>query len=259
MKEITFYCNVEQEVAAIECEVRDAELAFIASEDEKLSVTFPKAKNVHAGFGGDGLIVKQGKRPLFSGRQKIKIRVPSHLVPSVKINADDSPVTFGDGIYGELSFHSRGGSLAVSGSAFSDLTVSGDGTEVSLQRCTVKENLMVNLTDGNILCEEVFATGIDCHTVGGNIGMAIVEGKESTLETQSGNISATLKGTAESYSTSILAMNGMSNRDGITVDGAERFLRAFTESGNIMLDFTDDGKEQPAEEEKELPAEEEKE
>lgn len=263
MKEITFYCNVEQEIAAIECEVCDAALIFTPSEDEKMSVTFPKAKNVHTGFGESGLIVKQGKRPLLCGRQKIAIRVPSHLVPSVKIGAVNSEITFEDGIYAELSIRTAKGSLTVSGSSFSDLTVAGDDMEVKLKGCTVKESLNVNISKGDILCEDVFATHLDCHTDCGNVGMANVGVKESALETQSGNITATLTGAAENYSTSILAKNGTSNRDSTTVDGAERNLRAFSDGGNITLEFTDgEADEKPEEsieeaiEEELLPAEE---
>lgn len=265
MKEITFYCNVEQEIAAIECEVCDAALIFTPSEDEKMSVTFPKAKNVHTGFGESGLIVKQSKRPLFCGRQHIAIRVPSHLVPSIKISSRNSEINFEDGIYAELYIQAGNGKLTVSGSAFSDLTVAGDDMQVKLHNCTVKESLNVNISKGDVLCEEVFATRIECHTDCGNVGMANVGVKESALETQSGNITATLTGAAEDYSTSILAKNGTSNRDSITVDGAERNLRAFSDGGNITLEFTNGEADEKPEEgleettEEELPAAEEKE
>lgn len=257
MKEITFYCNVEQEIAAIECEVCDAALMFTPSEDEKMSVTFPKAKNVLTGFGDGCLIVKQGKRRLFCGRQKIAIRVPSHLVPSVKICSRNSEITFGDGIYADLQIQAGDGSLTVAGSAFSDLTVAGDNMEIKLTSCTVKESLNVNISKGDVLCEDVFATRIECHTDCGNVGMAKVGVKESALETQSGNISATLTGAAENYSTSILAKNGTSNRDSITVDGAERNLRAYSDGGNITLEFTDGEADEKPEESIEKAAEEE--
>lgn len=240
MKEKFIKFTVEGDVAAIECDFTCAKVSFFEAEDGKFTVEFPNTKNIHAGSGDGTIVVSQGRRSVFKlKKQEFKIYVPAHTVPAVRINAKNFSAEFIGGIYDETNISAENGKLASSDSVFKNVEVIGGDIDARLSGVTVKENLILQIERGELLAENAFATHCECRFKRGNIGLANLSCKEGTFDTLKGNVTASLAGSAESFDTDLVTREGTVSGESHNA-AAENSFRAYTQKGNIVLDFLDE-------------------
>ena len=242
MKEKNICFNVESDVNRIECDFVNADVSIEVSQDNVLKIEYGGAKNVHIGNGESGLIISQKKR-LFCGRQRFKIFVPAYVIPSVAVNGKhvDFFVSGGvsDGIFGELSLNIDSGNIYLSSSVFESVAINGDEINASLDCATVKGDLYLRIVKGDVLAENTFATHCECRLDRGNIGLVNFDCKNSSFDTQEGNVTANLSGNAENFNCELIAREGTVNRESSLKSGAEGTFHAYAKKGNIVLDFTE--------------------
>lgn len=237
MKEKIIKFTVEGDVAAIECDFTCAKVSFLEAEDGKFTVEFPNTNNIHAGSGDGTIVVSQSRRSIFKPKkQEFKIYVPAHTVPAVKINAKNFSAEFIGGIYGELNISAENGSIALSDSVFKNVEVIGGDIDAHLSGVTVKENLSMQIERGELLAENAFATHCECRFKRGNIGLANLNCKDSAFDTLKGNVTASLAGSAESFNTDLVTREGTVIGESVNA-AAENSFHAYTQKGNIVLDF----------------------
>lgn len=244
MKEKIISFNVDTDVTAIECEFACADVSFEEAADGIFKIEYPCTKNVHIGSGESGLIISQKKR-LFGGKQRFKFFVPSHVIPSVKINGKTFDFTISGGIYGELNLNSDGGNVYLSDCVLESVDIGGGEINVSLDCATVKGGFHSQLAKGSILTENTFATRAECRIEHGNIGLVNFNCKDCSFETQKGNITASLAGCENGFNTSIITREGMSNRESSVKSGADGSFHAYAKRGNIVLDFIGEPQSEP--------------
>ncbi|MDE5789405.1 MAG: DUF4097 domain-containing protein, partial [Clostridia bacterium] len=149
MKEKILNFSVDTDVNSIECDLYCAHLILAAASDGKLIVEYPDCKNVNAGCGDGTLIVNQQKRRLFAHKkQTIKIYVPEHTVPALKISGRHLAVEITDGIYGELAITADDGDVSLSGGSFGEAEITGGDVSVYLSGVTVKGGLIIKIARG---------------------------------------------------------------------------------------------------------------
>ena len=239
--------SVDTDVNSIECDLYCARLVLAAADDGKLTVEYPDCKNVSAGCGDGTLIINQRKRAFFAHKkQLIKICVPEHTVPALQISGRHLAVEISDGIYGELAITADDGEISLSGGSFGEAEIAGGDLSVYLGDVTVKGNLVVQIDRGNVLAENTFATRCECRATRGNIGLVSLNCKDSSFDTQKGNITASLSGSADDFNTDLFTNEGTMNRENRKPDGAEGSFHAYTKKGNIVLDFEKDGQKENA-------------
>lgn len=247
MKEKTFNFSVETDVNSIECDVYCAQLIFAAADDGKFTVEYPRCKNVSAGSGDGTIIINQRRRAPFGHRkQKIKIFVPEHTVPALKIYGKHLALEMSGGIYGELNLIADDGYVTFSGCSVQSAEITGGDLTARLADVTVKGNLVIKCDHGEVVTENSFATRFECRTDKGNIGQVNLSCKDSAFDTLKGNITVTLDGCAEDFNTDILAGEGTVNRESEKHEGAEGSFHAYTKKGNIVLDFNEEKQKENA-------------
>lgn len=237
MKTKIFKLEATAEINEICCNIYDARLNVIASEDKELKVTLPDCKNVNVAVGEKSLIINQTKRLLTIGKQVITISVPTHVLTALSIISTRAEVCIDGGIYADLSLNGVGGELSVTNCAFASMQASCNQLNVNLSETTVKQNLLLQIVKGQLLAEKCFALIADCRLKMGNMGLINLSGNDLTFETESGNIALTLSGCEDEYNTLIRAKNGTTNKPSTQNDGAIKSVKAFTDSGNVIIDF----------------------
>ncbi len=242
MKENNFY-YIEDDINTIECTLTIADVVIEEAQDGKLTVTYPDAANIRVGNNKDELVLFQDKRTIFTrAPQKFKISVPTHTVPAIRINGKHVTLRVVNGIYGDLYFGAEDGAISLSDSVFGDVEISGGDVQSSIAGATVKGNLSVNIDRGNAAVESSFAKRAEFRIKRGNIGMFNVSCRDCAFDVRKGNITASLAGKEETFNTTLLAQDGIVNRESAKHDGASGNLSACAGRGNITLDFVE-GKE----------------
>lgn len=236
MKE-TIKFEVNGDISAVECDVYDAFLKITGAADEKCAAEFPRAKNVNAGATDGTLLISQRKRRLFSGRQKICLSVPAHIVPSLKLSAKYSDLGMSGGIYADFSLNAESGDIKISDCVFESLEIIGDDIDVRLINCTVKNGLYIKLDKGNLLTENSFATRCEYRIRTGNVGLFDMTCKECVAETEKGNVTAVIHGKEEDFNYTVLVKDGTANRSEKQEDGTKYTVDIFAGKGNVALDF----------------------
>ena len=240
MKEKNYIYTVENDVNSIELNLKNASVEICCAEDEKFYTEYPNAKNIYAANDENGIIIHQGKRGLFAkSMQNIKIFVPAHTVPSVKIFGKNVQLNVNKGIYGELTLTAEDANANLSDCVFESTEISGGDIDVHVAGATVKSGLIFQSDKGDLLAENTFFKRAEVRVKRGNIGIVNVSCKDCAFDTQKGNITVSLADSENSFNTSLISHEGTVNRESATNDGADGNLRAYTKKGNIVLDFID--------------------
>ena len=239
MKDKLFVYSVETDVNSIEINVTNATVEICEAGDEKFYLEYPNTKNIFAANNENGIIIHQGKCGiLIRPHQNFKIFVPAHTVPSLKVCGKDVDLIVKHGIYGEFNFSAENGNAELYGCVFESAEILGGAINVHVADATVKCGLVLQADKGDVLAENTFFKRAEVRVKRGNIGIVNVSCKDCAFDTQKGNITASLAENEDEFNTSVVAREGTSNRESTAKCGADGNFHAYTESGNIVLDFT---------------------
>ncbi len=237
MKTKIFKLEATAEINEVCCDLSDAGLNICASDDKQLKIIYPDCNNVSIAVGENRLIINQAKHTQLFGRQCITVYIPAHIVPDVKLLGKRALISFTGGIYGDLSVNGICGKLNAVNCVFASAELICGDLDLHLSDTTVKDNLFMQLEKGQLLAENSFMLRADCHLKNGNMGLVNLSGKDLTFETAKGNITLTLTGAEDEYNSTIRVRSGTSNKESAQNEGAQKSVKAITDSGNIMLDF----------------------
>ncbi|MGN0808031.1 MAG: DUF4097 family beta strand repeat-containing protein [Candidatus Coproplasma sp.] len=237
MKIKIFKLEASAEIDEICCNLYDATLNVTVCDDRHLQVTLPDSKNVNVAVGAKQLIINQSKRLIPIGRQVITIAIPTHVVPNLSVTGNRTAVSFDGGIFGDLSLNSVCGELKTANCSFASVQITSKELNVHFNETTVKQNLFMQIKKGQLIAENSFAQVADCHIKSGNMGLINLSGSDFTFETTKGNVSLTLADCEEDYNTLVRVKNGTSNKPSTQNEGAQKSVKTFTESGNVVIDF----------------------
>ncbi len=239
MKEKNYIYTVETDVNSIEINATNATVEIFEAADEKFYTEYPNTKNISAANDENGIFMHQGKCAFFiKPHQEIKIFVPAHTVPSIKISGGSINLNVKCGIYGELNFAAEDGSADLNGCVFESAEILGGNIDVHIADATVKSGLVIQADKGDVLAENTFFMRAEARVKRGNIGIVNVSCKDCAFDTQKGNITASLSGCENEFNTSLIAREGTVNRESAAISGADGSFHAYTKKGNIVLDFT---------------------
>lgn len=241
MKEKNFIYSVETDVNSIELDVANAGVEICVTSGKKCFIEYPNAKNIFAANDENGIIIHQSKSRFFTRPyQNIKITVPAHTVPSLKIHGKNVDLSVKNGIYGELNYFAEAGYIALYDCVFGSAEISGGNINVHVTGATVKDNFLSQTDKGDVLLENDFFTRAEVRVKRGNIGAVNVNCKDCAFDTQKGNITANLDGNENDFNTSLVTREGTANRESAAVSGADGNFHAYAKKGNIVLDFNEE-------------------
>lgn len=242
MKEKICIFKAEGDVSNISVDVCDALVMILRAEDGALSVTMPEAKNVHAACDGKTLYVSQTKCPFrpFAKRQQIVINVPGHIVPSVLFNGKRGDLKTDGGIYGDIAVTDESGTVAIYNTDAETLTVNGDRIKTDIADSTFRGRIYVNAGNVSFLTQHAYAGVVVVRSKKGNMGIVALNTRDCTLETEEGNITATLVGRKQDFDLNLVANGKPAEQSGDKEVRAKKRMCAFTKKGNITCDFVED-------------------
>jgi hypothetical protein len=243
-KKISIF-NVQSDVAKIFIDANDAQVTIVSIADNKTSLSFPRGAAIHAACSENELIIKQSKKLFarFFKKPQITLNVPEHLVPSVQFSGRSASLTLLGGIFGQLDAYLESGKVELSDAAFEGVEIKGNEVQFRAHALTVKGCLSCNIQSGEAIIENSFATHTECRNKGGNVGIINLNCKDSFLEAEHGNVTATILGDKKDFNVTLMAREGTCNSesdDGKDCTGA---VKAFTGDGNIVIDFVEVKKE----------------
>lgn len=237
MKTKIFKLEATAEINEICCNIHDATLNVCVYDGNELKVILPNCNNVNVAVGEKSLIINQAKRLFSIGKQTIDICIPTHVLADLSITGKHAVISIDGGIYADLSLNDVCGELNIANSAFASVRVTSSNLNVNLSESTVKQNLFMQITSGQLIAENCFTSIADCHLKTGNMGLINLSVTNCTFETENGNITLTLAGCEDEYNTLIRVKNGTSNRPSTQSEGAQNCVNAYSDNGNVLIDF----------------------
>ena len=237
MKNKIFKLEATAEINEICCNIYDATLIVNVYDGKELKVTLPDCKNVNVAVGEKSLIINQAKRFFNFKKQVINIEVPEHVVPNLSLTGNSVRLCVDEGIYGDLSLNGVQCELVLTSCAFASLQATVNKIDAIISEATIRQNLLFQVEKGQLIAENCFALIADCHFKSGNMGLVNLNGDNFTFDTVKGNITLTLAGCEEEYNTLIRVKSGTSNKPSMLNEGAQKSVKAFSENGNVLIDF----------------------
>lgn len=219
------------------CEINidtfNADIEIISTADPVLSIKFSGSLRPHF-TEKDGRISVSQKKTLLSRivRPCLKIFVPECTVPDVNVNMQTGNIAINGGIYNDTVI--RGGEIKaqLSGATFENLQVKADALDVSAENMTVKNIANTLAGDGRVEIDKTFCKKAECRVKKGNIGICNSSCDYAILNSEEGNIAASMLGCESDYT---VALNG--NICGKKGGNPAKCIKARAAKGSVVLDF----------------------
>jgi hypothetical protein len=237
--------NIENDITAININACCAQILIETASQKNMTVEYVENNRIHIASNDGVLIIKQDRRPfnLLKSKVIIKLSVPEYLVPTITFNGDRTNLEITNGIFKDMEYYADGGSLVLNTMSFDNIDIKGSGVNFKANNLMVKNNLLCSIRSGEAVIEHSFATHLECINKHGNLGVVELKCKDSLLSTQHGNVSATIVGDKSDYNITVSARKGTCNCESDEGNIRPCSIKAFAESGNILVEFIDDNKE----------------
>lgn len=212
-----------------------ADVTVVSSEGQRLYIEF--SKNLFPHFAeSDGIVtLRQLKGPLWRvKRTEIIVHVPECTVPDVRIDVLKGKVEFKDGIYNDADIYGRQVKAAIFNSTFENLTIKADELDVCAGGITVKNLANAFAADGRVEIDAAFCKKAECRVKKGNIGFCNSACDFALLNSEEGNIAASMVGKESDYTIS-LAGAAVSGNENLSSSG--KSIKARAARGSVVLDF----------------------
>jgi hypothetical protein len=233
--------KIEGDISGIVCRLNKCKVSFFVEEGKAITMDADKAFKFKVCQEGKKIIVRQGARKILDTfrrtKHTLKIGVPAHIVPSLSLTGTDIDLDIEHGIYRDFDIYSDKSTIQINDAAFEGIDVRSIHSTANICSATVKNSLYIGIGGGEILLEKCFALHTECRNKGGNVGAIDLNSRNNIFEAENGNITATIYGEPEQFNISIEAKEGTCNRQSSTIENCPRFIKAYTQNGNILLDF----------------------
>lgn len=245
--------SVKSDFKNIYCNVENCKLIIKPNRATSVHAIFsPDVKLDYASNNADFIISQKSKlkEKLLGKTPQVTVTVPEHLVLNIIISGKRAIVAVEGGIYGEIEFSSDCGSLSMNGIAAESVTVTGKSKDIVISDSTIKGSLLADIESGNFTSEHIFATHINCRIKSGNAGAVNLNCRDSIFEIAAGNVNATVLGDEATFDVIVNAKAGTCNKESKNIEGKLGVFKAYTDCGNIHVEFTKPEDYSPEEETK---------
>ena len=235
--------KLKNDISEIEISGDDCKVEIIHTDEKYAAVQYSRGVSAEVKKGSAKLVIKQQQglmSKLLGGSGEVKIAVPGHIVPSVTIAGKKVACAVDGGIYGEINFGAQGGKLNAEEAAVESLTVNSADCLVKLSDCTVKGCAAVNIEQGELVLERVFATHVAARAKQGNIGAVGLNCRDTIFEVGEGNVTASVLGDESTFDVIVNAKEGTCNKESVNIENNDSSFKSYVLKGNIYVDFIND-------------------
>ena len=228
--------RAKADVVKIDISAFCAEVAVVASEGDKLYIEHSKKFFPHFAENDGTVTMRQLKGPFWNQkRTTIIVHVPECAVPSMNVNILKGNIKIDGGIYGDVQLGGKQLKAEVYNSTFENLTIKADELDVCADGITVKNLANATAADGRVEFDKTFCKKAECRIKKGNIGLCNSACDFALLNSDEGNIAASMVGAESDYTISLkgAAVSGKNNHS-----SSGKSIKARAERGSVVLDFS---------------------
>lgn len=225
------------EVNAVHIDAYGAHINVKSTANAELCIQYTKSFRPAFAEKEGTLEIKQNK-VLFAGARhpEITVLVPESMVPDINISLTKGGIAIEGGFYGDATVAGKQLKVSAKHAAFENLSVKADELDVSAEGITVKNLANALAKGGRVAIDKTFCKKAECRIKKGNIGVCNSACDFAVLNSEDGNIAASLLGRESDY-TIELEGAAVSGNDNLSESG--KSIKARAARGSVVLDFTD--------------------
>ncbi|MGN0814565.1 MAG: hypothetical protein ACI4MH_04965 [Candidatus Coproplasma sp.] len=232
--------SVKSDFKSVYCNVENCKVVIRPNRATSVHAIFAYGVKLDYAYNSEDFVISQKSRlreKLFGKTPQITVTVPEHLVLNIHISGKRAEVLIDGGIYSEVDFSFDCGSVKLAGIAAERITSRGNAIAFNACDCTVKDKLLANIEAGDFTIENSFASHINCHLNCGNAGAVNLNCRDSIFELAAGNVNATVLGDEDTFDVIVNAKAGTCNKESKNIEGELGVFKAYTDCGNIHVEF----------------------
>ncbi len=234
------------DIAEIYINTTNAEINIVSTAEPNLYIEY--SKNLRPIISEtDGKVALKQRKSLTSSflRPFFTVYVPECNVPDVTLTAEKCNLKINGGIYNDAVISGREIRAEINSAAFENLKIKADELDVSADGILVKNLSSALAADGRVEIDKAFCKKAECRVKKGNIGLCNSACDFAVLNSEEGNIAASMLGCESEYT---IALDGaaVSGKDNLSTSG--KSIRARAAKGSVVLDFSNPPRFNEAEE-----------
>lgn len=225
------------EVNAVHIDACGAQINVKSTAKAELCIQYSKSFRPTLAESEGTLEIRQNK-VLFARtrRPEITVFVPESMVPDVNISLAKGGVAIDGGFFGDVTVAGKMLKVSVKHATFENLYVKADELDISAEGITVKNLANALAKGGRVEIDKTFCKKAECRIKKGNIGLCNSACDFAVLNSEDGNIAASMLGCENDY-TIELEGAAVSGKDNLSASG--KSIRARAARGSVVLDFAE--------------------
>ena len=228
-------CRASADVANIDIGAYCADVTVAASDSDELYIEHSKSFALTLTERDGKICLHESKDPLWRLRHsEIIVHVPACIVPDMNIRIFSGSIKIESGMYNDVQLSGKFVKAEIFNSTFENLTVKADELDVCAGGITVKNLANALAADGRVEFDKTFCKKAECRVKKGNIGLCNSACDFAVLNSDEGNIAASVVGQESDYTISLKGARvcGTNNHS-----SSGKFIKARADRGSVVLDF----------------------
>ena len=220
--------------ASVNCSLNCGNVNFYGTDGKNIEIERTRRCHVKVSVNGNEINIKQHAKPFFR-KTEINVYIPAGCIADINLKLKRGSVKIDGGEFGNLNADCGYAEISVTASKFTKAAINCNSLKFDCADMSVNGTLICSADDGEVIAENSHFTKTDMTFENGNMGITGFRCRESAFSVKEGSINVSLCGAEEEYSLNLLSPNGTCNRE--NVSGGAYALKAYTGSGNIVVDF----------------------
>lgn len=185
----------------------------------------------------DGLIcVKQVRKPMIR-RAEVTVEVPSHCMPEISVNAEQTALEIDGGIYCGFKFKGGDGDVKIHCANFESVNLYGDGLNLNMDDVAVRNDMNLKAMQAEMTLNGGFANTVIAEFKNADVGLTQFTCRDGDFKLEKGSINLNFCGKSEDYALNLISRQGTCNRE--NTESGDKNVKVYTDSANIVVDFTE--------------------
>lgn len=222
------------ENTVFDCALSCAAVNVFGTDGNNIEIEHSRRCHVKVSADANTIKIKQIRKPLFR-KTEINIYVPNSCLADISIKIKHGSVKLDGGEFKNLNVECEDAEIGITSCNLKTAVITGQKIKMDCADVSVNDSFICVAENGEVIAENSNCTKTDMTFEYGNMGMSGFKCRDSAFRVKEGSINICLHGAEDDYSLRLLSPNGTCNRE--NVSGGTYELKAYTGSGNIVVDF----------------------
>lgn len=237
-------------VTALSIDYNVADITIVATDSEKLSVTYTCPYNRRGDLNEITITEENGTLSMVERTKqhislsffnfydhRVRVNVPKDRVLNIQIQTDTGDINLGDGTFGKIDLDTDTGDITLGTITATEMNLSLDTGDVEFNGAITTSTLTMETDTGDVDFNSAITTDtLAIKTNTGDIdGGGVITAQSVEIETSTGDIDLTLSGAQTDYT--IVAETNTGDQNIHSGGNGERKLSITCSTGDIEIDF----------------------